>query len=59
MDLYLAVVEKEVSVILIREMNVRQSLVCFISKAIAGAQNEYQIIEKVSLAMVVASRKLI
>ena len=57
--LYLAVFVEAVSAALIRETHDRQKPVYFTSKALQGPEVRYQQIEKVALALVNATRRLI
>ena len=56
--LYLAMSTIAVSTALIREENRVQHPVCFISQAFKGAETRYPRIEKITFALIVASRKL-
>ena len=56
--LYLAVSTTAVSVALIREENKIQRPVYYISQAFQGAEARYSWIEKITFALIVASRKL-
>ena len=56
--LYLAVSVTVVSATLIREENKIQLSVCYISHAFQGAEARYPQIEKITFALIVASRKL-
>ena len=58
MFLYLVVSTTAVSAALIREENKIQRLVYYISQAIQGAEARYPWIEKITFALIVASRKL-
>ena len=54
--LYLAVSNTAVSAALIREDNSVQRPVYYISRALRGAEQNYPLLEKLSLALVIASR---
>ena len=56
--LYLAVSVTAVSATLIREENKVQLLVYYVSQAFQGAEARYSPIEKITFALIVASRKL-
>ena len=58
MFLYLVVSTTAVSAALIREENKIQRLVYYISQAFQGAKARYPWIEKITFALIVASRKL-
>ena len=57
--LYLAVSTTVVSVALIRKENKIQRLVYYISQAFQGAEARYPWMEKITFALIVASRKLL
>nr|XP_023895560.1 uncharacterized protein LOC112007449 [Quercus suber] len=56
--LYLAVSSTAVSAALIREENRKQLLVYYVSQAFQGAEFRYPKIEKITFALIIASRKL-
>ena len=56
--LYLAVADEAVSGVLIREEGKDQFPIYFVSKVLQGAELNYQRLEKVAFALLVASRKL-
>ena len=56
--LYLAVSTTTVSAALIREEAKKQLLVYYVSQAFQGAKSKYPKIEKITFALIVASRKL-
>ncbi|GMP37997.1 hypothetical protein CsSME_00021317 [Camellia sinensis var. sinensis] len=56
--LYLAVSETAVSAALLREDGSVQRPVYYISRALRGAEQNYPLLEKLSLALVIASRRL-
>ena len=56
--LYLAVSVTAVSVALIREENKVQLSVYYVSQAFQGAEVQYPHIEKITITLIVASRKL-
>ena len=56
--LYLAVSASAVSVALIREEGKKQLSVYYFSQAFQGAESRYPQIEKITFALIVASRKL-
>ena len=55
---YLAVSEKALSAVLVREDRKIQKPVYYVSKILHGAELNYSVIEKFALAMITASRKL-
>jgi hypothetical protein len=56
--LYLAVTDEAVSAVLIREKGKGQFPIYFVSKALQGVDLNYQRLEKVAFALLIASRKL-
>lgn len=56
--IYLSVSPNFASAVLIREKEARQHLVYYISKAMVDAEKRYPQLEKLDLALVMASRKL-
>jgi hypothetical protein len=56
--LYLTVADEAVSVVLIREEAKDQFPIYFVSRALHGAEVNYQRLEKVAFALLIASRKL-
>ena len=56
--LYLAVADEAVSGVLIREEGKDQFPIYFVSKVLQGAELNYQRLEKVAFALLMASRKL-
>ena len=56
--LYLAVSTTAVSVAFIREENKIQRPIYYVSQAFQGAEAQYPRIEKITFALIVASRKL-
>ena len=58
MFLYLAVSLTAVSASLIKEENKIQLLVYYVSQAFQGAEARYPLINKITFALIVASRKL-
>lgn len=57
--MYLAISEEAFKTFLVREIGTNQSPVYFCSKALAGPETRYQNIEKVVLALMVVSKKLL
>ncbi|GKU87084.1 hypothetical protein SLEP1_g1535 [Rubroshorea leprosula] len=56
--LYLGVTEEAVSSILLREENKNQKPVCYVSKVLQGAEQNYPLAEKAAFALVYTARKL-
>jgi hypothetical protein len=56
--LYLGVTDEVVSAVLIREEGKDQFLIYFVSRALQGAEVNYQRLEKVAFTLLIASRKL-
>ena len=56
--MYLAVSEHTVSAVLIREEKGEQKAVYYVSKTLADAETRYRPLEKLMLALVMASKKL-
>ena len=56
--MYLAVSETAISAALIREEDIKQLPVYYVSKAFQRAEFRYPRIEKIAFALIVASRKL-
>ena len=56
--IYLAVSERAVSAVLIREEDKAQWSIFYVSKALLGAERRYTEIEKLSLALLVAAKKI-
>lgn len=56
--LYLATSEEAISAVLVREEGRRQLLVYFISRSLKGPETRYQPLEKLTLALVNAARRL-
>ena len=56
--LYLAVLEHAVSVVVIREEKGEQMAVYFVNKTLAGIETRYLSLEKLTLALMMASKKL-
>ncbi|GKV32747.1 hypothetical protein SLEP1_g41332 [Rubroshorea leprosula] len=56
--LYLGVTEEAVSSVLLREENKSQKPVCYVSKVLQGAEQNYPLAEKVAFALVCTARKL-
>lgn len=58
MYLYLAVNERAINTVLLREDEGSQRLVYYVSRALRGAKERYSPIETVAFALLVAVRKL-
>ncbi|GKV27812.1 hypothetical protein SLEP1_g36936 [Rubroshorea leprosula] len=56
--LYLGVTEEAVSSVLLREENKSQKPVCYVSKVLQGAEQNYPLAEKAAFALVCTARKL-
>ncbi|GLT99841.1 hypothetical protein SLE2022_172540 [Rubroshorea leprosula] len=56
--LYLGVTEEAVSSVLLREENKRQKPICYVSKVLQGAEQNYPLAEKAAFALVCTARKL-
>ena len=56
--LYLAVSEKALSAVLVKEESKVQKPIYYVSKVLHGAEENYSVIEKFALALIMASRKL-
>lgn len=56
--LYLAVSEKEISLVLVQDNDGDERQIYFVSKVLKGAEARYQKIERLALAVVVTARKL-
>ncbi|GKV42478.1 hypothetical protein SLEP1_g49874 [Rubroshorea leprosula] len=56
--LYLGVTEEAVSSVLLREENKSQKPVCYVSKVLQGAEQNYPLVEKAAFALVYTARKL-
>ncbi|GKU88551.1 hypothetical protein SLEP1_g2801 [Rubroshorea leprosula] len=56
--LYLGVTEEAVSSVLLREENKSQKPVCYVSKVLQGAEQNYSLVEKAAFALVCTARKL-
>ena len=56
--LYLAISEKPLSAVLVKKEDKVQKPVYYVSKVLHGAEENYSVIEKFALALVMASRKL-
>jgi hypothetical protein len=56
--LYLAVTDEAVSIVLLREEGKDQFPIYFVSRALQGAKVNYQRLEKVAFALLIATRKL-
>ncbi|GKV52424.1 hypothetical protein SLEP1_g59006, partial [Rubroshorea leprosula] len=56
--LYLGVTEEAVSSVLLREENKSQKPVCYVSKVLQGAEQNYPLVEKAAFALVCTARKL-
>jgi len=55
---YLAVSNKAVSSVLVQEINSEERPVYFVSRALHGAEVRYQMIEKVTMALVITARRM-
>lgn len=58
LDLYLAMLERALSVVLVMEESKVQKPVYYVSKVLHGAKVNYSIIEKFTLALIMTSKKL-
>ncbi|GKV10023.1 hypothetical protein SLEP1_g21448 [Rubroshorea leprosula] len=56
--LYLGVTAEAISSVLLREENKNQKLICYVSKVLQGAEQNYPIAEKAAFALVYTARKL-
>ncbi|GKV17031.1 hypothetical protein SLEP1_g27587 [Rubroshorea leprosula] len=56
--LYLGVTKEAVSSVLLREENKNQKPICYVSKVLQGAEQNYPIAEKAAFALVYTARKL-
>ncbi|GKV11500.1 hypothetical protein SLEP1_g22757 [Rubroshorea leprosula] len=56
--LYLGVAEEAVSSVLLREENKNQKPICYVSKVLQGAEQNYSLTEKAAFALVCTARKL-
>ncbi|GKV40693.1 hypothetical protein SLEP1_g48304 [Rubroshorea leprosula] len=56
--LYLGVTEEAVSLVLLREENKNQKPICYVSRVLQGAEQNYLIAEKAAFALVYIARKL-
>ncbi|GKV49619.1 hypothetical protein SLEP1_g56360 [Rubroshorea leprosula] len=56
--LYLGVTEEAVSSVLLREENKHQKPICYVSKVLQGAEQNYPLAEKAAFALVSTARKL-
>ncbi|GKV39926.1 hypothetical protein SLEP1_g47620 [Rubroshorea leprosula] len=56
--LYLGVTEEAVSSVLLREENKNQKPICYVSKVLQGAEQNYSLAEKAAFALVCTARKL-
>ncbi|GKV37134.1 hypothetical protein SLEP1_g45194 [Rubroshorea leprosula] len=56
--LYLGVTEEAVSSVLLREENKHQKPICYVSKVLQGAEQNYPLAEKAAFALVCTARKL-
>ena len=56
--LYLAVSDKALSAVLVKQEDKVQKPIYYVSKVLHGAELNYSIIEKFALAMITTSRKL-
>ncbi|GKV21529.1 hypothetical protein SLEP1_g31504 [Rubroshorea leprosula] len=56
--LYLGVTEEAVSSVLLREENKIQKPICYVSKVLQGAEQNYPLAEKAAFALVCTARKL-
>ncbi|GKV51566.1 hypothetical protein SLEP1_g58208 [Rubroshorea leprosula] len=56
--LYLGVTEEAVSSVLLREENKNQKPICYVSKVLQGAKQNYPLAEKAAFALVCIARKL-
>jgi len=55
---YLAMLEDAVSVVLVQEVEVEERPVYFVSRVLHGVEVRYQMIEKVTLALVITARRM-
>ncbi|GKV48039.1 hypothetical protein SLEP1_g54877 [Rubroshorea leprosula] len=56
--MYLGVTEEAVSSVLLREENKNQKPICYVSKVLQGAEQNYPLAEKAAFALVYTARKL-
>ncbi|GKU90818.1 hypothetical protein SLEP1_g4769 [Rubroshorea leprosula] len=56
--LYLAVTAEAISSVLLREENKNQKPICYVSKVLQGAEQNYPLAEKAAFALVYTARKL-
>ncbi|GLU23140.1 hypothetical protein SLE2022_391670 [Rubroshorea leprosula] len=56
--MYLGVTEEAVSSVLLREENKSQKPICYVSKVLQGAEQNYPLAEKAAFALVYTARKL-
>ncbi|GKV34408.1 hypothetical protein SLEP1_g42783 [Rubroshorea leprosula] len=56
--LYMGVIEEAVSLVLLREENKNQKPICYVSKVLQGAEQNYPLAENVAFALVYTARKL-
>ncbi|GKV49755.1 hypothetical protein SLEP1_g56488 [Rubroshorea leprosula] len=56
--LYLGVTAKAISSVLLREENKNQKPICYVSKVLQGAEQNYPVVEKAAFALVYMARKL-
>ncbi|GLU14098.1 hypothetical protein SLE2022_306870 [Rubroshorea leprosula] len=56
--LYLGVTEEAVSSVLLKEENKNQKPICYVSKVLQGAEQNYPLAEKTAFALVCTARKL-
>ncbi|GLT96674.1 hypothetical protein SLE2022_142800 [Rubroshorea leprosula] len=58
LHLYLGVTEEAISSVLLREENKHQKPICYVSKVLQGAEQNYPLAEKVAFALVYTAQKL-
>ena len=56
--IYLSVIKKAISLVLVREKEKQQKLVYYISKALQGTKVRYKKIEKLAFALVISTKML-
>ncbi|GKV39829.1 hypothetical protein SLEP1_g47544 [Rubroshorea leprosula] len=56
--LYLGVTTEAISSVLLREENKNQKPICYVSKVLQGAEQNYPLVEKAAFALVYTARKL-
>ncbi|GKU90690.1 hypothetical protein SLEP1_g4654 [Rubroshorea leprosula] len=59
LHLYLGVTEEAVSSVLLREENKNQKFICYVSKVLQGAEQNYPLAEKAAFALVYTARQAV